>query len=484
MKQFIYDYLNKFCDEIDPLEFYRRIFPQGQLALDDAQPVGIYHGIIIYLDNKGDRRRKNFYDDLSELREAIEEGRDAVLSPVQYHGLARTDKNARYINALTIDLDGIETETNLKELFYQFNEISLHPKPTYIVASGNGVHLYYVFASPVACYAQNMKALKRFKRWLTKRVWNRYATEEYKKPQYEAITQPMRLVGGTTKDGGETRTRVFEVGELVTTEYLDSFVTDEASKIGNLAEINTTPLAMSALLWPDWYERRILKDAPRGSWTCNRGLYDYWIKRISTEAVEGHRYFCIMTLAVYAKKCGIPREELERDARALLETMDELSSSDENRFTEYDIICALEAYDDKYITFPRESIERVTNIRIDPQRRNWRKQDEHLARARAVRVAMHERGEPWRANPKKDNIVRNWRASNPNGTKKQCRDETGLSYPTIRKYWNSEDDFKTLSAKMDEITSLIENMTPEEFNEFRTANEDVINEVLSFYKKA
>ena len=118
MKQFIYDYLEQYHDEIEPLEFYRRIFPSGQLAKDDTQPVGIYHGIIIYLDGKG-RRRENVFDDLQTLSDAINEGRDAIISPVQYHGIVRTDANARYINALTIDLDGIENEINLTELFYQ-----------------------------------------------------------------------------------------------------------------------------------------------------------------------------------------------------------------------------------------------------------------------------------------------------------------------------------------------------------------------------
>ena len=33
-------------------------------------------------------------------------------------------------------------------------------------------------------------------------------------------------------------------------------------------------------------------------------------------------------------------------------------------------------------------------------------------------------------------IVEEWRDQNPNGSKRQCKDETGLTYPTIRKWWN------------------------------------------------
>jgi hypothetical protein len=50
-------------------------------------------------------------------------------------------------------------------------------------------------------------------------------------------------------------------------------------------------------------------------------LYD-WYKRELIEkerSVEGRRYYRTMCLAIYAKKCGISKEELEQDALALYE---------------------------------------------------------------------------------------------------------------------------------------------------------------------
>ena len=41
--------------------------------------------------------------------------------------------------------------------------------------------------------------------------------------------------------------------------------------------------------------------------------------------------------------------------------------------------------------------------------------------------------------PSAEQTVRDWREQNPNGSKRQCKDETGLTYPTIRKWWNYED---------------------------------------------
>ena len=45
-----------------------------------------------------------------------------------------------------------------------------------------------------------------------------------------------------------------------------------------------------------------------------RQLYDWWLHRIGDEIRVGHRFYGIMTLAIYAKKCGISEDELRRDA--------------------------------------------------------------------------------------------------------------------------------------------------------------------------
>ncbi|MBF0848636.1 hypothetical protein IR145_14365, partial [Streptococcus danieliae] len=149
---------------------------------------------------------------------------------------------------------------------------------------------------------------------------------------------------------------------------------------------------------------------------------------------EGHRYFCIMTLAMYAVKCNVPYEELERDAYNLLEPMESISSSDDNHFTEEDIKDALRAYKDNYATFPRKDIEKITGIRIDPNKRNYQKQADHLEEARMIRDLRQKRnGTKWTDNngrKSKDQIVAKWRYNNPQGKKVECIRETGLSKPT------------------------------------------------------
>ena len=56
----------------------------------------------------------------------------------------------------------------------------------------------------------------------------------------------------------------------------------------------------------------------------------------------------------------------------------------------------------------------------------------------AIRDIEHPDGE-WRnrdGRPDKQNIVKEWRKSHPAGKKADCIRETGLSKPTVYKWWN------------------------------------------------
>ena len=82
--------------------------------------------------------------------------------------------------------------------------------------------------------------------------------------------------------------------------------------------------------------------------------------RIADEIRVGHRFYGIMTLAIYAKKCGIDEDELRRDAFALLRPYDDMSVEDINRFTKDDVVCALEMFNEDYVTFPRDDIAKLS----------------------------------------------------------------------------------------------------------------------------
>ena len=218
---------------------------------------------------------------------------------------------------------------------------------------------------------------------------------------------------------------------------MNQFVDNEFKTDDFVYKSNLT-LAKAKEKYPNWYEKRIVKKQPKGTWICKRELYDWWKKRMLKEAKTGHRYYCLMMLSVYARKSGIGQEELENDAFTLMEVLDELPASEDNPFTEKDVIDALQAYDDRYMTYPINSISYLTDIHIEKNKRNYRKQEVHLKIARFVRDEVNG-NKDWQnkeGRPNKEQIVKEYRKNNPNAKKSQCIKDTGLSKMTVYKWWD------------------------------------------------
>ena len=49
-----------------------------------------------------------------------------------------------------------------------------------------------------------------------------------------------------------------------------------------------------------------------------------------------------------------------------------------NRFTQDDVVCALEMFNEDYVTFPRDDIAKLSILTMPVNKRNWRKQEQHL----------------------------------------------------------------------------------------------------------
>ena len=286
-----------------------------------------------------------------------------------------------------IDLDGVVIKNGddpfgLRTLIHQVENINRIPMPTAVVSSGTGLHLYYIFEEPVMLFKNVIKQLQKYKKELTRIVWQGYITNLEDNVQYESLFQGFRMVGTITKKG--ERARAFLTGEKINMDYLNSFVRDEF-KVVEFSYKSKISLEKAKEKFPKWYEKRIIKKEPKGTWTTNRAVYDWWKRRIVEEAKMGHRYYCLMMLAVYARKAGIEQEELEKDAFTLMELFDRLLASIDNPFNEKDVIDALQAYEDRYITYPINSISYLTDIHIEKNKRNNRLQAEHLKLTRFVR---------------------------------------------------------------------------------------------------
>lgn len=432
-------------DEISYMDFYRDLFSVGSFEEKGVYENGKYNGIAVSIA-KGEKKAKRWTvtDDLSAIEEMAATDDFCLMSPISYAGKSRRSENARFMYALAIDLDGLE---DLKQWQFFMQQIERGhemlafvwglPRPSYLIFSGTGIHIYYVFEKPIPMFENVVEQLEVLKRRLTWQAWTQGASSLHDNVQYESLFQGFRIVGTTTKTGGVCR--AFKVGDKITVEYLNKFVPEEY-QVKSLVYKSDLSLSEAKEKYPKWYQERIVEGRPKQTWICKRDLYDWWIRTLKGGAEQGHRYWCIMTLATYAKKCGIPRDELETDAYGLIPFMNSIG----DEFTEDDVLHALEAYTDSYMTYPIDTIVNRTGIPIRKNKRNGRKQAQHVKIMSAIRDVIHPEGE-WRnkdGRPKGSGTalqkVKEWRAAHPDGRKIDCERETGLSRHTVLKWWMKE----------------------------------------------
>ena len=403
------------------------------------------------------------------LEELLGRYKFVVSTPATYVGRRRFKSNARYLYAIAIDLDEVGVP-ELSEVIHQ-QMIGMTPQANIIVNSGDGIHLYYILAKPMPLYPKVYETLTAIKKALTRLVWNKASsrTGEDNQVQIQPIIQPFRVPGSRSKHGDIVTAWHNADAPLHTIETLNRFATKSSFKIYNSGvsqeqaqaldkgaySTNRLTKARAKELYPEWYQRRIEEGAPRKTWNVHRGLYDWWLNKLweSDQVAIGHRYHCIMFLAVYAKKCSVPFEELKRDALALVPRMEALTGNTGRHFSVQDALDALKAYKESSETYPRQLVEDRSGLRIEPNKRNGRPQDLHLKLARGSRDILQEaKGrKDWRegnGRPKGSIVlaedspqyakVQEWRRNNPNSNNKsRCARETGLDRKTVRKWWQS-----------------------------------------------
>lgn len=445
------DWLGSRFDGVAPLAFYREVFPAGRLDTRGSFTKGRYTAIAVSVSGDGRVRRYTVCDDLEPLSQLLKTDDFIIVSPVAYAGRAMSQRNARELYALAFDLDGLLVENGqqvgLEHLFTALDKGLLEvPRPTFVVSSGTGVHLYWLLEEPIKLFPNVVKALWKFRISLTRAIWQPDVTSLYANPQFESVTQSFRMVGSLAKDK-KTRVTAYRTGERLSLTTLRG-IGDRYPELA-IPEMyqSTMSLAEAKEKYPDWYQERIVAGKPRGTWTCNRALYDWWKRQIVEGANRfrskdigvqvGHRYWAILALAVYARKCDIPRDELEKDALSLVPLLDGRTTSEDNHFTASDVMKALEAYDARYITVPRRTIEQLTNIEIPPNKRNGRKQSVHLAICRSTKDVLNKMGEGNAHNagrPDKKTLVTDYYRAHPDCSVRGCAKDLGISTATAQKW--------------------------------------------------
>ena len=437
------DVIKKFGGyEVNPMEAYTDIFKLGQGYIQKANdstvlkanPIAYYK---VHNSDETGHFKIMFEDKFEEIyNDVLCKAEFAVLNGITYFGRKNLSKHSSKMYAMIFDLDGVDDHKLLNFLNGAI-EIDYYPLPNYMALSGHGVHLYYVFEEPVNLYPYLRIQLKELKYALIDRIWNMY-TSNIKKPQKQGIYQPFRVLGGMAKpDAPLKKGKVFRINEHpFSLSQLCEYVPEEKRlDTSKLDDERRMSVDEARIAYPEWYERIVVRKESRKYWTCKPDLYNWWKRKIFEGAVPGHRYFCVMALAIYAAKSGISDEQLKKDALEFVPFLNGLDPV--HPFTEEDVDSALECFDERYKTFPRNDIEKITSIQIPATKRNGRSQKQHIKVMSAIRDIEHPNGSWREGNGRKDKkeIVQDWKISHPNGKKIDCIRDTGLSKPTVYKWW-------------------------------------------------
>lgn len=398
---------------------------------------------------------KNIHDSEQDPMEWLRRRQFAICAPITYVGNTNKKENSRYLYAFAFDLDGVDM-AHMKNLFFQthprvYNDgLDLPntriPLPNIITNSGNGFHLYYLLQEPIPLYERNWDILDRFKSSLTEVLWND-GTSNLQERQKQNIHQGFRLPGTLTKFGSEVTSWHFvdapyyTLGDLCRWMGPEHRLTEEEIReIMNGDHVyNPTGVTRqeAARLWPEWYARVIVEKQKGGSkWHVNRAVYDWWLKRLkdpNEKVAVTHRFWCILTLVVYAVKCDIPEDEAWRDAVSLIPRMESLTVSEDNHFTVDDVDDAFRAYKESYNNWPIHTIIETTGLDIERNKRNGQNRYENLEDARYKRDRYRKRNRlpKWDEgcgrkvetleNSRIAAMVRQWMIDHPNNkNKSQC----------------------------------------------------------------
>lgn len=447
---FICEYLESNYQEFTPMSFYRFLFPEGELEEKGVYETGKYNAIATEIIEKQGGHNKNYVitDGLEVLPKLLKSNNFIVIPPVTFVGKRRTIENARKVYAIAIDLDGIVDEVHLRSLFKQM-DVGHIPTPTAIVWSGSGMHLYYMFSEAIHIFGDRQpilsEQLKKLKDALTRKIWNDNVTVLYKPGdvQIESVYQGFRMVGSVTKEGTH-RARAFLIGEKVDMEYLNSFVEKQYRYGYELGRDEKTsgrrkkiPLEEAKKKYPKWYESRVLKGMPRKFFTNNAAMYEWWLRTVKEKIRVGHRYYGIMSLAIYAVKCGISKERLYKDAYELVDYLESLTVDENNHFTKQDVYAGLQKYNDvaQCKLCPIDEIERLTGIEIKRNKRNGRSQKKHLILARDRKASLRNIGElEHDGRPSMEERTVMWWAENPTAKIDECMVALSVSKSTAYKY--------------------------------------------------
>ena len=303
---------------------------------------------------KGQRMRR--YDDVMDMLLDAGARRDAYVYPAVYYHSYALEALMQSTSCLYIDLDHVAA----KQLRRLCDADFFGHRPTYLVNSGNGVHLVYVLQEPIQTYDWAKKLLKRIHRALLK-VFHQH---RFDADLTTGISHAYRIVGSLTKLGQVCR--AYCVGAHMTIAAL-------AQSVG--------------VTWarPQKAHPPVTKSVrPAVAPHAKRGFYAYLVEKIADRTQEGHRYTALFALTCVGYKCSMALEAISEDVMHLAAVLG---------LPQREAKHALEVCDpEKARTVRAATLENWLGWSFDRKtKRNGRTRREHLAKVAADRTAASRR---------------------------------------------------------------------------------------------
>lgn len=387
-----------------------------------------------------------------------------------YFGNRRLIKNLDKIFGLIVEIDGVITEAQVNN-FLDIVESGTVPIPNFIVNSGHGFHLYYVFEKTINVhekiydiYPVINNILNEVKRIL----WLPMVSNV--EPEKLNINQGYTVIGTKNRKNKDLIVEAYEVSKIrCTLEYLRGFIDKEDDDPDfdiSFPKRSKYTKEEAKRLFPEWAikkfpeefseeERENIRKKATKSVNkqgvdkdfkkANEKVYNWFLQLINDmdNVHHGNRYKCMYALAVYGVKCGISQDVVKEDLLVLIKKYNNIESKhyDEKYTLDIkDVENALMAYKQKkaYL-YTFDWIMEFTEINYKPKTKRREKpleQSEHLKFARKKLDKKYPNGS-WRGNSSvqaKEKIAK-FINGNPDATIEKCINETGLSQSCVYKYW-------------------------------------------------
>ena len=158
-----------------------------------------------------------------------------------------------------------------------------------------------------------------------------------------------------------------------------------------------------------------------------------------------------MALAIYAVKCGITdRDRVKADMDSLVPFLDSIDP--EHPFgNDHEVENALECLDLRYKKFPIKDLERISGMAIPKNKRNYRKQPQHMEYLNGLRKMRRDvlgeneyenSGRP-KGSGEKCELIRSYAREHPGASHSGISKALGVSRSTVIKWlrgWKCDTD--------------------------------------------